>query len=280
MPYAQINGLKTHYEITGEGPPVVLVAGLGGEGAYWSHLRDRLSADHRVLIHDQRGAGRSDWPEGDYSVDLFADDLAALLEQTGMRGGCLIGHSTGGAIGLSLAARHPGAVSSMVLHSSWAKSDSHFHWCFETRLALLRATTVGDYLFGSSIFMYPPEFIRDNHARLREGYAAAGRRFPPAGVVERRIKAICDFDGLSYLPRIDIPVLVHCAADDILTPLYHSRLMASEIAGAELKVPPSGGHGYAEVHPETFCDTVREFLSRPDVVAAAGIHGRMEIPAK
>lgn len=264
MPSIMTNGIQTHYEIQGTGPAIIFVSGLGGTGAYWQPQVDAFCKDFTVVTYDQRGAGSSDHPAGPYSIETLVDDLHALIEALQLARPILIGHSTGGAIGQILAARHPELLAGMVLYASWAKSDRHFNWCFRMRRALLVGSSLEEYVHGSALFLYPPEHVRAHAETLSPALLASAKKFPAREVVLSRIDAIMAHDATAFLPLIQTPTLVICAQDDILTPPYQSRLLAGAIPGAGLEIVPQGGHSFSETETHLFNQIALDFL--------AGIH--------
>lgn len=265
MPSITNNGIRTHYEICGSGPALVFVSGLGGTGAFWKPQLEAFARHYTVVTYDQRGSGTSDHPDEPYSIATLVDDLEALIAGLQLERPMLVGHSTGGAIGQVLAARHPELLAAMVLYASWAKSDEHFNWCFRMRRALLCSSTMEEYVHGSALFLYPPEHIREHAAQLSPSLIAAAAHFPERAIVLRRIDAIMAHDARAVLADIQTPTLVLCAQDDVLTPPYQSRLLAQSIAGAQLTVVPQGGHSLSETFPQIFNELTLNFLARAGV---------------
>src|SRR5438477_8729822 len=99
MPNARIGDAEIYYEEAGSGPPLLLVPGLGGQGAFWAKQIADFSRDFRVIVHDHRGTGKSTWSKITYSVDQMADDVLKLMDALGVASAHFVGHSTGGAIG-------------------------------------------------------------------------------------------------------------------------------------------------------------------------------------
>jgi aminoacrylate hydrolase len=261
MPGIMTNGIRTQYEIQGQGPVIIFVSGLGGTAAYWQPQVEAFSRDFTVVTYDQRGAGRSEHPAGPYSIETLTEDLHALIEGLQLKRPVLIGHSTGGAIGQVLAARYPDLLAGMVLYASWAKSDQHFNWCFRMRRALLMGSTLEEYVHGSALFLYPPEHIKTHADVLSPALLASATRFPERDVILSRIDAIMAHDATALLPLIQTPTLVACAQDDILTPPYQSRLLAGAIPGATLNIVPQGGHSFSETETSTFNQIAHDFLA-------------------
>lgn len=272
MPRIMTNGVSTFYEQHGQGPAIVFASGLGGTAAYWTPQIETFSQYFTVLTYDQRGAGATGCPDGPISVDMLADDLEAFIVGLELTRPIVVGHSTGGAIAQVLAARNPHILGGMIQYASWPKSDSHFNWCFRMRKALLESTSVEEYLLGSAIFLYSPTYIRDNADQLADTIYRNAAAFPSPEIVIRRIDAITAHDSMSNLHRIQIPTLVLCAEDDILTPPYQARLLAGAIPNAELTILPTGGHGLSAAEPEVFNSVTLNFIQKlvPEQSVAIG----------
>jgi pimeloyl-ACP methyl ester carboxylesterase len=96
--FAEVNGIKLCYDIHGEGEPVVLVHGFSDRKEHWRAQVGELSKHFKVIRLDNRGAGKSDRPEGDYSMKIYASDIAGLLNVLGIEKTHIVGHSLGGMI--------------------------------------------------------------------------------------------------------------------------------------------------------------------------------------
>src|ERR1043165_6475453 len=108
MPHLTLSdGDQLYFETHGNGPPLVLVSGLGGVMVFWQPHLLEFAKHYRVILHDHRGTGQSSRARIDYSVDQMADDLLQLLDHLGVKTVDLIGHSTGGAVGQTIALDHP-----------------------------------------------------------------------------------------------------------------------------------------------------------------------------
>lgn len=242
MPFAPIAGGELFYESVGSGPPLLLVSGLGGVGAFW-RLQVRAFADRfTVVTHDHRGTGRSAKTNGGYTVDRMADDVLALMDHLRIERAAYAGHSTGGAIGQRLAVRTPARIAKLVLSSTWTHCDPFFRRVFESRKDVLRLLGPEAYVRMTSLFLHDPEFVARNDAALAEFERNAIAGFPPAEIVAQRIDAICAFDGRADLAKIACPTLVVCAVDDMVTPIYFSRAIAAAIPGARCVDMAGGGH--------------------------------------
>lgn len=262
MPKVSVAGGDIYYESHGSGAPVLLVPGLGGVGAYWNPNIPAFSRNHQVVIHDHRGTGQSSRSLIRYSVDQMTSDLIAVMDDLGIEKAHLVGHSTGGAMGQTLAVTHPERLLSLTIYASWTKADPFFRRVFEARRALLTKAGIDAYVRSTAVFLYPDWWINGNIGLLEEREKVVIPNFPPAEIVASRIDAIVEFDRTAALGSIKIPTLVICAKDDILTPPYYSQELARMIPGAELIELDRGGHCASETNTSAFNDAVLGFIDR------------------
>lgn len=260
MPKASIGDAEIYYEEHGNGAPLLLVSGLGGTAAYWKPNLPALAARYRVIVHDHRGAGASTHSKIRYSVEQMTDDLVRLMDHLEIERAHLVGHSTGGAIGQTLAIRSRDRLEKLVLFATWTKADKFFRQLFAARRALLTRVGKEAYVRAGTLFLYPPWWIKANEKLVEERERLAVGAFPPPEVVASRIDAIVAFDRTAELARIAAPTLVLCAKDDAITPAYFSEELARKIPGAKLVLLPQGGHCASETVLEEFNRAVLGFL--------------------
>lgn len=256
------DGCHLHVEVLGTGAPVVLVPGLGGSATFWSAIAPLLARDHRVVLFDQRGAGRSDRPEIPYSIDLLASDLIEVLDALDIARAHIVGHSTGGVIGQTLALDYPKRVDRLVLSASWDRPTPHFNALFENRLEVLQRLGPEAYARMTQLIGYPPSWIDANPAMVAEAAAWAASDLSPASVAVARIRMLFDFDRSAELRRITAPTLVIGARDDMIIGYDRARALASAIPGARL-VTCEGGHFFPRLDPEGFARHLRFLRGDP-----------------
>ncbi len=262
MPKVKVGEGEIYYESHGSGSAVLLVPGLGGVGSYWAPNLAAFSRNHQTVIHDHRGTGQSTRSLIKYSVDQMTDDLLAVMDDLGIKKAHLVGHSTGGAIGQTLAATHPERLQSLIIYASWPKADPFFRRVFDARRTLLIAGGAADYVRSTPVFLYPDWWINENIGLLEEREKVVIPNFPPVEIVASRIDAIVDFDRTADLGKIKVPTMVIVARDDILTPPYFSRALTDMIAGAELVELDRGGHCASETNTEVFDKAVLGFIGQ------------------
>jgi aminoacrylate hydrolase len=256
------DGGHLHYEVHGSGPPLFLVPGLGGLGSFWQPHVASLAERFTVVLHDHRGTGQSSLERIDFSVGQMATDLLQLLDHLGIERAHLVGHSTGGAIGQTIALDAPERLERLVLSASWPRADSYFRLLFDSRAEILRGMGPGAYQRASALFLWPSFWVREHPEVAAVDDAEAARRIPDPELVLRRIAAIQRFDRRADLHRITVPTLVIGARDDNVTPAYFSQDLGRLIPRAETVILPQGGHFSPVTEADAFRRLVVGFLTR------------------
>jgi aminoacrylate hydrolase len=252
MPHA--GGLWYDWHGPEDGRVLILSPGLGGSGAYWTPNLAALSRDHRVLIYDHRGTGRSGaLPDETVSIAAMADDVRTLIDELAIRRPYFLGHAIGGLIGLELG----DALAKRGVVNGWPRLDPHTERCFDARLELLRSSGPEAYVRAQPIFLYPAGYSSMNSGMLDVEAEHQLERFPPLATVERRIAAARAFE---LRPGPACPTLLVVAADDILVPAHCSELLAGELANATVAHMQWGGHACNVTDPDTFNRLVLKFL--------------------
>ncbi|MCB4770107.1 alpha/beta hydrolase [Ancylobacter sp. Lp-2] len=254
------DGCRVHYDVRGSGAPVVLIPGLGGDGRFWGPVAERLEVRFRLILVDHRGAGRSDRPEGPYTVERIACDVTEIMDREGCAHAHLVGHSTGGAVVQTLALDAAERVGRIVISGSWPGPDARFRTLFEARLALLEANRPDIYQAFTHVLGYDADWIAAHEAELDAAVGRAGEALAPLAVTAARIRMLLAYDRAADLGRITAPTLVVGARDDEMIPFGQSERIAGAITGAEL-VALDGGHFYPRTRADAFARQVGDFLS-------------------
>lgn len=253
-----------YYEIHGFGDPVLMIHGLGSDAGTWAAALPALSNAYRLVIFENRGAGRSSKPPGPYSTEMMAEDAAALMDQLGIARAHVIGKSMGGMIAQWLAVRFPEKVRSLVLASTVLRHDAYG----EELLQLGREIAEKAGLFATYrqafLMSYSREYCMHNRQRLEEVKELMNRLDPAEFLHGYREQSIaCEkHDATQVASQIKAPVLVVVGAEDLITPAQASRNISAAIPNSELVILPHGGHGFWREFPGEVNDIVREFIAR------------------
>jgi pimeloyl-ACP methyl ester carboxylesterase len=264
MPYAVINKIRMHYEVTGQGAPVLLINGLSAPSVGWALQVKALAPHFQVVTFDNRGVGETDLPpEAVYTTAQMADDAAALLRQLKITRAHVLGASMGGTIAMELALRHPRLVRSLTLACTWAEGDARFLHTIESWISLAYRVPIEErYRHVVYPWLFTPAFFATKeNVELAFQRAMAYPHQTKAEAIERQGKGILAWNGtrVKRLSSIRVPALVLVGAEDILTPPAFARAVARRLPRARLVVLP-GGHGFFLEHAELFNRTMLRFL--------------------
>jgi len=263
MPYVTANGIQIYYETEGEGDPLVLIAGYSRDNSFWVTVRAELSRHFQLILPDNRGCGRTDPPQGPFSIEDMADDVIGLCEVLQVKKAHVVGHSMGGAIAQSIAYRYPQKINKLVLSQTFTKFR-------ELGRAVMRASLhleehhvpirnqleiVFPWLFSNALYSDPKKVEMLIEKRLNYLYNT------PFEVLKKQYAAISDFDSSSWYHKINKETLVLGGEQDLLCPLGDCVLMAKNIQGAKIHVFPLMGHNASIEIPHEFNRVVREFLT-------------------
>lgn len=260
MPQVAIADGHIQYEVTGAGPPLILVSGLSGVGRYWQPQIAEFSARFKVVTYDQRGTGASDHQQREFSIDQMARELVALMDALKIERAHIVGLSTGGAIGQTLAIGHPDRVARLVLCSTWTHCDPWFRRLFEARRRMYELCGPELHTMFHPLFLYPPDYVNAHDAEITEEQQRAPAKSAPVEASIGRINALLGFDRRAGHARIKSPTLIMACDNDYITPRYHSEALARAISGAKLVILRGGGHSFSKTRPDDFNRTVLDFL--------------------
>jgi pimeloyl-ACP methyl ester carboxylesterase len=264
MSYAIINKIRMHYEVSGQGPPVLLINGLSAPAVTWALQAKALARHFQVVAFDNRGVGESDLPpEPVYTTGQMADDAAALLHHLKIGRAHVLGASMGGTIAQELAFRHPRLVRSLTLLCTWTEADARFLHTVEAWMSLAYRVPIEErYRYVVYPWIFSPEFLaKKENIETAFQRAIAYPHQTKAEAIERQARGILAWNGTraKRLAGIRVPTLVMVGKDDILTPPAFSRALAKRIPRARLVVLP-GGHGFFLENADHVNRTILRFL--------------------
>jgi 3-oxoadipate enol-lactonase/4-carboxymuconolactone decarboxylase len=284
MPFAVSHGARIYWRAEGapEKPALVLLTSIGTDLSLYDPVVPLLTPDFRVLRIDTRGHGASDAPAGDYSLDLLADDVLAVMDAAGVAKAAICGTSLGGMIAMALAPKAPERVLALVLACTSPAMDPTV---WDQRLALIRAEGLSAIVeavlgrfFSDTFRVQHPETVETVRAGMLtqnpDGYCGCGA-------------AIRDMALLDRQPAIAPPTLVLTGAKDVATPFAgHAERIVAAIPGAR-HLEIAGAHLPSLEAPTAFAGVVRGFLAEVldgtavqdanDVLFEAGLKNRRKV---
>jgi aminoacrylate hydrolase len=260
MPRVAVADGEMHYEVAGEGEPLILVSGLNGVARYWQPQLAAFSARFKVITYDQRGTGTSDHNQREFSLDQMTRELVALMDALKIERAHIVGLSTGGAIGQTLAIEYPQRVARLVLVSTWTHCDPWFRRLFEARRRMYETAGPELHAMFHPLFLYPPDYVNEHDDEIAEEQKRAPTKSAPVEASIGRINALMKFDRRAGLAQIKAPTLIVASDNDYITPGYHAEAIASAIPASTLKVFKGGGHSLSKTRAAEFNTVVLEFL--------------------
>ncbi|MEW6178921.1 MAG: alpha/beta fold hydrolase [Chloroflexota bacterium] len=260
MSSLKVNGVELYYELHGpqDGEVLVLSNGILMSTASWAYQTPVLSKDYRVLLYDCRGMWRSEHPKGPYSMEMHADDLAALLDALGIEKAHIAGISYGGEISMMFALRYPQRTRSLIVSSAVSESDAVLRGVIDLWSDAARARDAKRLFEVTYMFNFSADYIQRN----REAVFSAAGRYALLDM-ESLLELLDCFNRLNItgqLKSIQAPTLVMVGEEDILKPRKYSEIIAGEIPRAELVVVPRAGHALCLEKPLVFNALILGFL--------------------
>ena len=265
MPKVEVDRLTINYDVQGEGEPLLLIPYTAADHASYAFQLPAYTEHFSCIAIDLPGSGESDKPAGPYSTEAYADQVAAVLGAIGIERAHVAGVSLGAAVGMHLAARHPGRMRSLSLHSGWHVKDAYLNVVVEQWRTLASALpTVADvvlhgifpWCFTPEMYVDRPEFVDTLVEFVR------GRPAQPVDAFLAQTDAVLAHDASAILGEIDAPTLITVGARDLVCSTRFAVPISRGIAGSELVVFDHLSHAGLHEDPETFNRATLDFLLR------------------
>jgi pimeloyl-ACP methyl ester carboxylesterase len=263
MPQVEVDGLTINYDVQGEGDPLLLIPYLSADHACYAFQLPAYTERFSCIAVDLPGSGESDKPAGAYSTATYADQVAGFMGAIGIERAHVAGVSLGAAVGMHLAARHPGRVRSLSLHSAWDRTDVYLTAIVEMWRSLARGLpAVADAVIqGIFPLCFTPEMYdqRPDYAQALAEFVR-GRPAQPLQAFLSQTEAVLAHDASGTLGEIRAPTLVTFGAHDLVTSTRFAEPLTGAIAGSELVVFDHLSHGALHEDPDAFNGATLEFL--------------------
>jgi 3-oxoadipate enol-lactonase len=265
MPTVHANGTEIYYEVQGDGEPIVLIPYLAADQACYAFQVGDYAKHFTCFTVDLRGAGLSGKPDGTYSTELFADDIAAFMKEAGVDRAHVAGLSLGAAAGMWLAAKHPARVKSLSLHSAWPTTDPFLRAVVATWQIMAQGLDsvtemvikgIFPWCFTPELYSARPEYIESLAEFVR------GRPMPPVDAFLRQSQAVLTHDASAALGSIQAPTLITFGRHDMVTSTRFADPLSNAIPDSELVVFEDCSHAPIYENVEQFNQQTLAFLQR------------------
>jgi aminoacrylate hydrolase len=275
MASAKSAGVNLHYELAGEGPPILLIQGVGVVGGGWQLQVRSLARRFQTILFDNRGIGQSVPCSGPVTIEAMAQDARAVMDAAGWKSAHLVGHSMGGVIAQQLALDCPSRVRSLSLLCTFARGKDGARptpWVLWMSLR----TRVGSRRMRRRAFLemlFPKQALRsaDLDALAAEVASLIGRDLadqPP--ILLKQVRALSRHDCSRRLGELaGIPTLVLAAEHDPIALPRYNRALAQAIPGAQFEELKETAHGVIIQKPELINQRLEKFLREVEAARVA-----------
>jgi pimeloyl-ACP methyl ester carboxylesterase len=259
----RVDDIEVAYKDFGQGKPLLFIIGYGSTMDLWPPgVLSDLSSKHRIIVFDNRGMGNTTTSDKPFSIELFADDAAGLLDMLNISKSDVLGWSMGADIAQELALRHPAKVDRLILYGGSCGGNESIPASPYVLEQLTNtsgtAREQGERLFS---LLFPPEWLR--YHKDSRTYFPIPTETSPAKSFVRQTGAISTWNGTySRLPEIRSPTLVLTGTEDVISVTENAFVIGRRISGAWVIQVPGGGHGMMYQFPDQFERIVTFFLDR------------------
>lgn len=265
MPKVKANGIMMNYERQGTGEPLVLIPFLAADNACYAFQVADYAKQFTCISVDPRGAGETDKPAGAYSMELLADDIAALMQVIGVERAHVSGLSLGAATGLWLAAKYPQLVKSLSIHSCWTKTDPFLKVVVEGWRSIAKGLDdvtemviqgIFPWCFTPELYAAKPEYIDQLAAFVRS------RPKQPFAAFISQSGAVIAHDAVAQLSRIKAPTQITFGRHDLVTSTRFADALRNGIKASELLIFETCAHAAIYESVSEFNEKSLSFLNR------------------
>jgi pimeloyl-ACP methyl ester carboxylesterase len=262
MPQLTLADVALHYEVYGNGEPLVLIPGVAGGAWMWSRQVASLATKFRVVTFDPRGIGQSSFRSEPLTMRLLADDIAALLRRLGIEQAHILGASLGGFVAQEFALAYPETTRTLSLCCTSFGGPNHVAPSMEALMAL--ASTNGlnteERIRCNLLPAFSPDFVRDHPDEIEEVIKLRMANPVVEEAYRSQLTAAVAFNAESRVGAIKAPTVVLSGDADVIVPVRNSRNLAAKIPGAGLRLIEGGSHLFFIERPDEFNRIVVEFL--------------------
>jgi pimeloyl-ACP methyl ester carboxylesterase len=261
VPTINIAGTDLYYERRGQGEPLLLVQGLGGNSLHWGEgFLGGLGDGFELILYDHRGAGRSGALEGEHTIADLAGDAIGLLDALEIDTAHIVGISMGGMVAQELALQAPERVRTLTLGCTFPGGPEATMTDMTVVGMLAEAVLSGDQdrtlRVGYEVMIAAEYADREGAYEL---YSELAGQYPaPIPVLMAQLSAIMGHDTSERLAQIAAPTLVIHGTEDRLMHVDNGELIARLIPDARLELLEGSGHMFFWEQPERSAELVRE----------------------
>lgn len=266
MPDLITSNITFHYETANDGAvagsPILFIAGLASDSASWTPIVSHL-ANHRLILTDNRGCGRTDCKDKTIEIDDIVADHAALIDHLDCGPVFVVGHSMGGQIAMQLAAQHKSKVKKLALAATSPVTSPHARSVIST-LKNLRTPSVNEADWHRAFFhwiFHPSFFTKEVVVEAAIAMALAYEFKQSPENFKGQVEALERSDPARHVSDIEAPTLILAAGEDLLFPARDMETDFSILNDPHFEIVENAGHSLFWDQPAAAATKIRQFLT-------------------
>jgi len=265
MPKVRAGSITMNYDQQGSGEPLVLIPYLAADYACYAFQVADFAKRYTCISVDLRGTGESDKPGGVQSTEMYADDVASLMQAIGVPRAHIFGLSLGAAAGIWLAAKYPDRVKSLSLHSGWDKSDPFLKTAVQGWQVMAKGLNsvtemviqgIFPWCFTPELYASKPDYIQALADFVR------GRPKQPLEAFLQESNAVIAHDAQAQLAKVRAPTQITFGRHDLVTSTRFADPLKKGIKNSELHIFEDCSHAPIYENVAAFNAKSLEFLGR------------------
>lgn len=263
---ADIQGVRLHYACSGKGEPVLLISGLGASAEVWARQVPAFEQHHMVVRFDNRGAGRSDTPEGPYSIQAMASEAVQLLDALDIPAAHVVGSSMGGMIALEVAIQYPDKALTLTLMGAQCGGSHAFGAAAESAADMEELATRDMAPLERARGWVPytlSQAFRESSPDMVDEYVRVSALFPSSTEgLQAQWAALMGYDSWERLGFITAPTLILQGTADMVVPPENADVLGVRIPESRVELVPDAGHSLAFEAADSVNPLMLEFFAQ------------------
>ncbi len=261
MPIAKLNDIDLYYEDYGKGTPLVLIAGLASDSQSWQPILKDLSLNHRVIIFDNRGVGRTIPQNAKMSIQNISDDCISLIKHLKLSSVSLLGHSMGGFVAMDCAIRYPKYIDKIILAGTSSVNSERNNALFSDWSSTFGEIDSEKWFKNIFYWIFTKNFFKEKILLNDALKFVVEYPYPQTKIgFKHQINAIKEFNCTQKLSQIRSKTLVILGKEDILFPYRESKEALQAITDVEFVFLEQAAHSMHTEQPKAFIKSIQDFL--------------------
>ena len=263
MPTLELStGINMYYERYGSGDPLVLIMGTGFDHSGWDNQIKDYSKYFECIVFDNRGVGKTEGSDSEFSVSLMAEDVLSLVDELGFKKAHFSGVSLGSCVAQEIVIKRPDIAHSLQLHGTWASTEGYAERKFKAQINLLKKLDMREFYEINVLWFLTPNFMRNNPSLVEKMIESSVKKNHNKNFLIAQYMADLKHNSVNRLSQISVPTLITVGSFDLATPVEYALQVKNEISESEMVIWQNGGHLHNIENPKEFNMKTLEFMLR------------------